>query len=47
MAVWVHFPLKGAQSGLPGGGGNGTSTAVLNSTIGSADPVSKAPKVLP
>lgn len=45
--VWIHFLLKGTQGGLPGGGGNGTSTTVLNSSLGDADPASKAPKMLP
>lgn len=39
--MWVHFPLKGAQGGLPRGGANGTSTVVFDSTLEDDDPASQ------
>lgn len=48
MSVYVEYGLISLpQGGLPGGGGNGTLTAVLDSTLGDADTVSQALEMLP
>lgn len=41
------FSFEGSSGWAPGGGGNRTSATVLTSTLGDADPASKAPKMLP
>lgn len=41
--VWVHFPPS--LGGLPGGGGNGTGTAVPDSTLADANSASQTPEM--
>lgn len=47
MSVYVECGfISVPQGGLPGGGGNGTRTAVLDSNLADADTASQAPKML-
>lgn len=46
MSVYMECGIISIpQGGLPGGGGNGTHTAVLDSTLADADTASQAPKM--